>query len=110
VPLMFVAPDLSGVWFVADLVALGFVVLSTFAVTVTLGQAYMPGAVGVSSGLTIGLSVGAGGLGTVILGALADRIGIVSMLRLLFILPALAFALSLVLAPPSPAPQGEATA
>jgi MFS transporter, FSR family, fosmidomycin resistance protein len=107
VPLMVIVPDLSGAWFVVDLIALGFVVLSTFAVTVTLGQAYMPGAVGVSSGLTIGLSVGAGGLGTVILGALADAIGIVGMLRLLFILPVLAFALSFFLAPPAPAAEAQ---
>ncbi|MCL6595979.1 MAG: MFS transporter [Firmicutes bacterium] len=101
VPLMAVLPDLGGAWFVADLLVLGFVVLSTFAVTVTLGQAYMPGAVGVSSGLTIGLSVGAGGLGTVLLGTVADAIGITAMLRLLFLLPALAFALSLLLARPA---------
>jgi FSR family fosmidomycin resistance protein-like MFS transporter len=61
----------------------------------------MPGAVGVSSGLTIGLSVGAGGLGTVLLGAVADAIGIVGMLRLLFLLPAIAFVLSMLLAPPT---------
>lgn len=109
VPLMAVVPDLGGVWFILDLIALGFVVLSTFAVTVTLGQAYMPGAVGVSSGLTIGLSVGAGGVGTVLLGALADAIGIVGMLRLLFLLPALAFVLSLLLSPP-PAAEGVASA
>lgn len=108
VPLMLVLPDLGGAWFVADLIALGFVVLSTFAVTVTLGQAYMPGAVGVSSGLTIGLSVGAGGLGTVILGAVADAIGIVGMLRLLFLLPVLAFAVSLVLSAPQPDALAEA--
>jgi len=104
VPLMFFLSDLGGAWFVADLIVLGFVVLSTFAVTVTLGQAYMPGAVGVSSGLTIGLSVGAGGVGTVLLGALADGVGIVTMLRLLFLLPVAAFALSLLLTRPPAAP------
>jgi FSR family fosmidomycin resistance protein-like MFS transporter len=109
VPLMAVLPMIGGAWFLADLVVLGFVVLSTFAVTVTLGQAYMPGAVGVSSGLTIGLSVGAGGLGTVLLGTVADAIGITAMLRLLFVLPALAFALSLGLRPPR-TPVGEAAA
>ena len=108
IPIMLVLPDLGGAWFVADLIVLGFVVLSTFAVTVTLGQAYMPGAVGVSSGLTIGLSVGAGGLGTVLLGAVADAIGIVGMLRLLFILPALAFAVSLLLSRPRPEALAEA--
>lgn len=104
VPLMFILPDLDGVLFVADLIALGLVVLSTFAVTVTLGQAYMPGNVGVSSGLTIGLSVGAGGLGTVLLGTIADAIGIVPMLRLMFVLPAVAFVLAMLLAPPAPTP------
>ena len=106
IPLTYILPDLRGALFVADLIVLGFVVLSTFAVTVTLGQAYMPGAIGVSSGLTIGLSVGAGGLGTVLLGTVADAIGITAMLRLMFVLPALAFVLSLLLSRPRAATQG----
>jgi FSR family fosmidomycin resistance protein-like MFS transporter len=99
VPLMAVLPSLGGALFVVDLVVLGFVVLSTFAVTVTLGQAYLPGAVGVSSGLTIGLSVGAGGVGTALMGWAADRVGIPGVLHALWVLPAAAFALALLLRP-----------
>ncbi|HZU62025.1 MAG TPA: MFS transporter, partial [Solirubrobacteraceae bacterium] len=39
----------------------GAATIATFAVTIVMGQEYLPGRLGVSSGVTIGLSIGLGG-------------------------------------------------
>jgi len=58
-------------------VALAFVgvcVTGTFGVTMVMSQEYMPRRIGTASGLSIGLSIGLGGIAVVGLGALADAI------------------------------------
>lgn len=50
----------------------GTVLVSTFSTTIVLGQEFMPNNVGIASGLMIGLAVGTGGIGLIVLGALAD--------------------------------------
>ncbi|MDO8842640.1 MFS transporter [Methanocalculus sp.] len=54
------------------MVLIGFLTWSTFSVTVTMAQEYLPDRVGLASGLLIGFSVGAGGLGISIIGIAAD--------------------------------------
>ena len=39
-----------------------------------LSQAYLPRNIGMASGLTIGLSIGLGGIAAVVLGAIADHV------------------------------------
>ncbi len=51
----------------------GAVTIATFAVTIVMGQEYLPGRIGVASGVTIGLSIGLGGLGAPLLGIFADN-------------------------------------
>ncbi len=55
---------------------LGAATIATFAVTIVMGQEYLPGRLGVSSGVTIGLSIGLGGVGAPLLGLLADAHGL----------------------------------
>ena len=50
----------------------GAATIATFAVTIVMGQEYLPGRIGVASGVTIGLSIGLGGVGAPLLGLLAD--------------------------------------
>lgn len=50
----------------------GAVLVSTFSTTIVLGQEYLPNNVGIASGLMIGFAVGTGGIGVMLLGALAD--------------------------------------
>ena len=63
-------------------VAIGFAALAgaatiaTFAVTIVMGQEYLPGRLGVSAGVTIGLSIGLGGVGAPLLGLLAEAHGL----------------------------------
>jgi len=72
------------------LAASGFTLISTFSVTVVLGQELLPRHLGLASGLMLGFSVGTGGLGLTILGAVADAWGVPQALNLLGLLPALA--------------------
>lgn len=52
---------------------IGFTLISSFAVTTVLGQALLGNNVGLASGLTLGFSVGTGGISATALGWVADR-------------------------------------
>lgn len=81
---------------VISLTLTGAVLISTFAVTVVLGQTFMPDSVGVASGLTLGFGVGTGGIGAVILGMIADTWGMnVTMLTIAF-LPVIGFLITII--------------
>jgi FSR family fosmidomycin resistance protein-like MFS transporter len=67
----------------------GFILMSSFSVTVVYAQELVPGKIGTMSGLTVGLAFGMGALGSVILGYLADRIGLSLTIILTGFLPLL---------------------
>jgi MFS transporter, FSR family, fosmidomycin resistance protein len=71
--------------------------IGTFGVTVVMGQEYLPGRIGVAAGVTMGLSIGLGGVGAPILGAVADGYGLQTMMLALATLPLVGFALALSL-------------
>lgn len=75
-PLAVLLPYLPQSLLLVDLAALGFFLLSTFAVTVVYGQEMLPGNIAMVSGLLIGFAGGVGGIGTMLLGDLADSIGL----------------------------------
>jgi FSR family fosmidomycin resistance protein-like MFS transporter len=79
------------------LAAIGGLTIATFSVTVVMGQRFLPGRVGVASGVTLGLSIGVGGLAASALGAVADQWGLHTALDIVMLapLPALALALTL---------------
>jgi MFS transporter, FSR family, fosmidomycin resistance protein len=52
----------------------GAAVVGSFGVTLVMSQEYMPGRVGMASGLSIGFAIGLGGVAAVCLGALADAV------------------------------------
>jgi FSR family fosmidomycin resistance protein-like MFS transporter len=80
--------------------ALGFVLVSTFTVSVVLGQAYMPRHPGMASGMIVGFAIGAGGLGVTALGWIADRWGLMSALWISALMPLAGFAGALFLPEP----------
>jgi FSR family fosmidomycin resistance protein-like MFS transporter len=71
----------------------GAATIATFAVTIVMGQEYLPGRLGVSAGVTIGLSIGLGGVGAPLLGLLADAHGLRATFEVVAVLPLLALAL-----------------
>ncbi|CAH0345869.1 MFS transporter [Bacillus sp. CECT 9360] len=67
----------------------GFIIMTSFSVTVVYAQELVPGKVGTMAGLTVGLAFGMGAVGSVALGSIADSIGISSMIKMVGFLPLL---------------------
>lgn len=79
---------------------LGFVLVSTFTVSVVLGQAYLPRNPGMASGLIVGFAIGAGGLGASALGWVADHWGLTRALWISALMPLAGFLVALALPEP----------
>lgn len=79
----------------------GFVAISSFSVTVVMGQEYMPSRIGLASGLTLGAAIGIGGLAAPFFGLLAEEVGLRATIHVLAVLPAVGALLALAL-PPAP--------
>jgi FSR family fosmidomycin resistance protein-like MFS transporter len=84
----------------------GAATIATFAVTIVMGQEYLPGRLGVSAGVTIGLSIGLGGVGAPLLGLLADAHGLTAVFEAVAVLPLAALALTLALPKRTPREAG----
>jgi MFS transporter, FSR family, fosmidomycin resistance protein len=81
------------------LALVGACVIGTFGVTMVMGQEYLPRHIGMASGLTVGFAIGIGGVGAVVVGALADRIDLDSALYVAAAMPFAALALAVFLPP-----------
>jgi FSR family fosmidomycin resistance protein-like MFS transporter len=75
----------------------GATVIGTFGVSLVMSQEYMPGRVGMASGLSIGVAIGLGGIAALSLGALADGIDLEAALLFTALGPALCILLTLIL-------------
>jgi FSR family fosmidomycin resistance protein-like MFS transporter len=73
-PLIVVFVAVGGTIGAVALMLVGICVIGTFGVTMVMSQEYLPGRIGMASGLSIGLSIGVGGVAAVALGALADTV------------------------------------
>jgi FSR family fosmidomycin resistance protein-like MFS transporter len=82
----------------------GAATIATFAVTIVMGQEYLPGRIGVSAGVTIGLSIGLGGVGAPLLGLIADGQGLRAVFETIAVLPLLTLPVVLALPRRAPAP------
>jgi FSR family fosmidomycin resistance protein-like MFS transporter len=82
------------------LALLGFVLVSTFTVSVVLGQAYLPKHPGMASGLIVGFAIGAGGVGASALGWVADHWGLTTALGISAVMPLAGFLVALFLPDP----------
>ena len=81
----------------ALLALVGATTVGTFGVTVVMGQEYLPGRIGLAAGITMGLSIGLGGIGAPLLGLLADAGGLRTTMLVIAALPVLGFVLALIL-------------
>jgi MFS transporter, FSR family, fosmidomycin resistance protein len=100
-PLILVYAIAGGLVGEVALVLSGAAVIGTFGVSLVLSQEYMPGRVGMASGLSIGLAIGLGGVAALTLGAVAAAIDLETAVIATAAGPALAFFVTLLL-PPSP--------
>jgi len=74
----------------------GMVLISTFALTTVMGQALLPQHLGIASGMMVGFTISAGGIGVTLLGAIADTWGVPMAIKAIFALPLIAFGLALL--------------
>ena len=100
-PLILVYVLVGGPIGVAAVTLSGACVIGTFGVSLVMSQEYMPGRVGMASGLSIGLAIGLGGVAALVLGALADTVDLEAAVLATAIGPALALAVTFLL-PPAP--------
>ena len=96
-PMVAAIPFTSGVITMILLVFTGFSLISSFATTLVLSQEMMPGYEGMASGLTIGLTIGLGGVGVTVLGYIADLYGVPAVFRIMPLLPLIGLLLSSLL-------------
>ena len=65
----------------------GFCIIGSFATTTIITQCLLPNNVGMASGLSIGMSVGFGGVGVTILGFIADSFTLPFVMQIMAFLP-----------------------
>ena len=79
------------------LVLVGAATVGTFGITVVMGQEYLPGRIGLAAGITMGLSIGLGGVGAPLLGLVADNAGLSLTMLVIAALPVPGLVLALTL-------------
>lgn len=86
------------------LALIGAATIGTFGVTVVMGQEYLPGRIGLAAGITMGFSIGLGGIGAPVLGFIADRSGLPATMLVIAGLPVIGLLLTLALPRTLPGP------
>ncbi len=71
-PLTILLPYVSLMWVIPIFFLIGFIITSSFSVTVVYAQELVPEKIGMVSGLIVGLAFGMGAIGAVFFGTLAD--------------------------------------
>jgi FSR family fosmidomycin resistance protein-like MFS transporter len=96
-PLILVYALAGGAAGVVALTLSGAAVIGTFGVTLVMSQEYMPGRIGMASGLSIGFAIGLGGVAALTLGAIADTLDLQTAVVTTALGPAVCIALTLLL-------------
>jgi len=90
-PLLGLFPYTTGFWAFVVLAAVGFTYIASFSSTIVLAQEMMPGYEALAASLTLGFSIGLGGVSVAALGYIADHFGITSVFNVITLVPPLAF-------------------
>lgn len=96
-PLLLLFYNSSGLTAFVLLGIAGMVFNSTFALTTVMAQALLPQHLGMASGMMVGFTISAGGVGVTLLGTIADTWGVPMAIKTIFIMPLIAFGLGLLL-------------
>ena len=86
-PFTMLLPYANLFWTTMLSVCIGLIISSAFSAIVVYAQELVPGKVGLIGGLFFGLSFGMGGLGSALLGSLADQTSIIYVFQLCAFLP-----------------------
>lgn len=79
------------------IIAAGFLIFMPYSSLVVLGQQYLPNRVGLASGVTLGLSVSAGGVFAPVLGKIADMYGVSAVMTIIFVIAVIALIFTMLL-------------
>jgi MFS transporter, FSR family, fosmidomycin resistance protein len=96
-PLIVLFVAVGGALGAVALALVGVCVVGTFGVTGVMSQEYLPSRIGLASGISIGFSIGLGGVAALALGALADGVDLQTAMYTCAAVPALAIVLGLLL-------------
>ncbi|HEU4943366.1 MAG TPA: MFS transporter [Gaiellaceae bacterium] len=96
-PLVVLFVAVGGAAGAVALALVGVCVVSTFGVTGVMSQEYLPSRIGLASGISIGFSIGLGGIAALALGAVADHVDLETAMYLCAAVPALAIVPALLL-------------
>jgi FSR family fosmidomycin resistance protein-like MFS transporter len=88
-PFSLLLPYANLPWTAVLSVIIGVILASAFSAILVFAQELVPGRVGMVAGLFFGLAFGLGGLGSAVLGAMIDHIGITAVYHLCSYLPLL---------------------
>ncbi len=94
VPLLVLFYSSSGLMSFILLGTAGMVLISSFALTTVMAQSLLPQHLGIASGMMVGFTISAGGIGVTLLGTIADTWGVPMAIKSVFVLPLIAFVLS----------------
>jgi FSR family fosmidomycin resistance protein-like MFS transporter len=86
-PLIFCFTLVGPFFGMAVLILAGAATVGTFGITVVMAQEYLPGRIGLAAGITMGLSIGLGGVGAPLLGLIADNAGLSLTMLVIAVLP-----------------------
>ena len=86
-PFTLILPHASLFWTCVLTVFIGVILASAFSAILVYAQELLPGKIGLISGLFFGFAFGMGGLGSAVLGALADRTSIEFVYKICAYLP-----------------------
>jgi FSR family fosmidomycin resistance protein-like MFS transporter len=100
-PLILVFVLVGGIPGAIALAGVGAAVIGSFGITMVMAQDYLPRQIGMASGLSIGFSIGLGGIAAVILGAVADQVDLRTSLYVCAAAPVAALALTALLPRPA---------
>lgn len=80
-----------GGWIFIFLGLSGMVLISSFAITTVMAQTLLPQHLGMASGMMVGFTMSAGGMGVTLLGAISDLWGVPMAMKVILFLPLIAF-------------------
>ena len=106
VPFLFLFLQVRGIWVFVILFLIGLLLISSFSVTIVMGQMILRNRLGMASGLTMGFVIGMGGIGAGLLGIVADSWGIMTVLKLIAYMPTIGFIPILLIPYPFKTPKG----
>lgn len=101
VPALAALPSLSFLAMVPLVALIGLCCNSSVSTAIVLAQEYLPGRIGLASGVTVGASVGVGGIGAALLGLLGDAAGPATVIYAIAVLPLLILVLAATLPRPA---------